>query len=650
MIGRVIEEEYRVAKVIGEGAFGTVYRAEDLRLGRDVALKMLNKAAANEREIRRFLSEGRILASLNHPNVVQIFRLGECDGNPYIVMECLEGRSLREVLRHERMPARRGLDTMLQVVRGLGAIHARGIVHRDLSTNNVILTTAGAAKILDMGLARDTGDLPTVSGERTIVGTISYMAPEVIDGKAATFASDLFSFGIILYEVLGGRNPFQADHFMAALYNIVNRDPEPLENLFPGMSPSLYDLVRQCLQKDPAERPPDAARIEAVLLAALEGPLPECGTPGAAPCPVREVREMARNPYLNRFMIKRPEDFFGRQQEIKRVFARLNTTPPGSISIVGDRRIGKSSLLNMVYSRRSREEHLQNPERMVMVFLDLQQEKGMSLPSFIRLLRGMVNVEARGRVTVSDCADDLEGIKEMVARLDQAGLHLAILLDEFETVTSNPSFDLEFFSFLRYLANHFNVSYLTSSARDLQILCHTKEISDSPFFNIFSTMRLGVFRRLDVEELIRVPSERVGRPLAPYAEELINLAGHFPFYLQIACCHTLEYLDEVPDGSQPDFNEIGRRFYDEAKLHYRYIWDAMDSLERSTIVRLARGRGIPDSLCHVLDELNRRSFVTPAPGGRPRLFAESFAEFIRNEGMGRENGSLLSRIFGRRRG
>lgn len=650
MIGRIVEEEYRVTEVIGEGAFGTVYRAEDLRLGRAVALKMLNKAAASEREIRRFLSEGRILASLSHPNVVQIFRLGECDGNPYIVMECLEGRSLRDVLGRERLSLRRGLETMLQIARGLGAVHARGIVHRDLSTNNIILTASGAAKILDLGLARDTKDLPTVSGERNIVGTISYMAPEVIDGRAATSASDIFSLGIILYEVLGGRNPFQADHFMTALYNIVNRDPEPLENLVPGMGPSLYDIVRECLQKDPVARPPEAACIVDVLEATLEGPLPAGDTSGAAPSGGGRVRQSLRNPYLNRVMIKRPEDFFGRHQETKRVFARLNTTPPGSISIVGDRRIGKSSLLNMVYSRRAREEHLQSPERMIMVFLDLQQEKGMSLPSFIRLLRGMVQVELRGRATVSDCGDDLEGIKQMVERLDQAGLHLAILLDEFETVTTNPSFDLEFFSFLRYLANHFNVAYLTSSARDLQILCHTKEISDSPFFNIFSTMRLGVFRRTDAEDLIRVPSERVGRPLAPYTEKIISLAGLFPFYLQMACCHTLEYLDEVSDEVEPDLGEIGRRFYEEAKLHYRYIWGAMDSLERSTIVRLARGRGIPDSLCHVLEELNRRSFVTPDPGGRPKLFAESFAEFIRNEGMGQEDGSLLSRIFGRRRG
>jgi serine/threonine-protein kinase len=163
-------------------------------------------------------------------------------------------------------------------------------------------------------------------------------------------------------------------------------------------------------------------------------------------------------------------------------------------------------------------------------------------------------------------------------------------------------------------------------------------------------MRLGVFRRADAEQLICVPSERVGRPLAPYTEILIRLAGCFPFYLQIACCYTLEYLDEVQDQSEPDFTEIGRRFLEEAKLHYRYVWEAMDSLERSTIVRLARGRGIPDSLRHVLEELSRRSFVTLDPGGRPKLFAESFAEFIRREGATQGGGSLLSRILGRGRG
>src|SRR6185503_10163502 len=195
-----------------------------------------------------------------------------------------------------------------------------------------------------------------------------------------------------------------------------------------------------------------------------------------------------------RVMIKHREDFFGRGQEIKRIAARLNASPPGSISIVGDRRIGKSSLLNYVYNRQNRGALLEEPDRTVMVFLDLQSEKNMSMETFVRVLLGIANIELRGRLDVSDCSLNLDGVKDLVQRLHNAGFRLAILLDEFEAVTTNPNFNLEFFSFLRYLANHYNVSYLTSSARDLQNLCHTKEISDSPFFNIFSMMKLSVFQ------------------------------------------------------------------------------------------------------------------------------------------------------------
>src|SRR5262249_11369323 len=147
-------------------------------------------------------------------------------------------------------------------------------------------------------------------------------------------------------------------------------------------------------------------------------------------------------------------------------------------------------------------------------------------------------------------------------------------------VTTNPNFDFDFFSFLRYLANHYNVAYLTSSARNLQVLCHTKEISASPFFNIFSTMRLSAFQQSEAEELIRVPSARVGKPLEPWTGQILAMSGLFPFFIQMACAHTLEFMDEHP-GDALEFREIHRRFYDEARLHYQYLWDTFDEPEKS---------------------------------------------------------------------
>jgi serine/threonine-protein kinase len=213
-------------------------------------------------------------------------------------------------------------------------------------------------------------------------------------------------------------------------------------------------------------------------------------------------------------------------------------------------------------------------------------------------------------------------------------------------VTTNPNFNLEFFSFLRFLANHYNVSYLTSSARDLQVLCHTREISDSPFFNIFSTMRLSVFKRGEAEELIRVPSERVGKPLGSHVEAILDMAGLFPFFLQMACSHAIEYLDEHAEASEPDFAEVHRRFYEEAKLHYRYIWEGFDPHERSTVLRVARGKSLPDALKHVLSELESRHYVE-ADRGRPRLFASAFEDFAKTEAGQLTKGSFFGRLFGR---
>src|SRR5262245_41560992 len=540
MIGTIIDGTYRVDRLIGEGSFGAVYECRELPLDRVVALKVLKTGVATDVELKRFIAEGRYLASLNHPNVIQIHRLGQHGDTPYIVMEFVRGTTLNDYARASGLSMRQLLSVMHQVARGLSAIHAIGIIHHDLSPANIFVSESGAAKIGDFGLSRDLHAYSTGSTSRsTLTGTIAYVAPEQIQGKGTSIQAEVFGFGVILYEVLAGRHPFSAEHHMALLYNITQREAEPIETMIPTCPPELARLVGHCLAKQPEDRPESMAAVEHQLAGILAMP----GLDSKAP---REEsssfspRATPRNPYLNRVMIKTREDFFGRTQEVKRIYARLNATPPGSISIVGDRKIGKSSLLNHIYMHHNRLAHLEQPQRMVMVFLDFQQEKSMSMQSFVRTLLGIANYELRGRLNVSDAALSLDGIKDMVQRLDGAGYRLAILLDEFEGITTNPNFSLEFFSFLRYLANHYNVAYITSSARDLQVLCHTKEIADSPFFNIFSTMRLGTFQRAEAEELVRVPSERVGKPLGPHFESILEIAGLFPFFLQMACSHAVE--------------------------------------------------------------------------------------------------------------
>jgi len=644
-VGTVIDGSYRIDGVLGEGGFGVVYRCTELELDRAVAVKMLHPGPVADRDLKRFTSEGRSLASLNHPNVVHIYRLGNTADGPYIAMELVRGRTLREVVERDRPPAARVVDVVRQVASGLAAIHALGMLHRDLSPNNIMVLDDGTAKILDLGLAKTLGAMSSADSAR-LVGTMAYVSPEQLAGGESAFASEVFVLGLVLYEALTGIHPFRAEHPMSMIYNMAQRAPEPLRSHLPDCPEPLERLVLRCLEKRAEDRPSGAAEVERAL-AGLSGRADVRSATGPIVAVQPGPRETPRNPYLNRNMIKHRDDFFGRVQEVKRIYSRLNATPPGSISVVGDRKIGKSSLLNHVYAKATREQHLEAPDRMVMVFLDLQQDKGMSMEAFVRTLLGIAELELRGRVDLTGCTHDLDGVRELVQRLDGAGFRLVLLLDEFETVTTNRNFTLEFFSFLRYLANHFNVAYVTSSERDLQVLCHTKEISDSPFFNIFSTLKLTVLRRDEAEQLVRVPSQRVGKPLGAHIEAILDLSGLFPFYVQMACSHAIEWLDEHDGASAPDFAEVRRRFFEEAQLHYRYLWDGFDEHEKSTVVRVATGKPLPDSLRHVLTELEARK-LADVESGKPRLFASTFAEFVTRQDRGTpRKGGLLGKLFGR---
>ena len=641
MTEQIFGSNYVVLETLGQGSFGLVYLCHDKKLDRRVALKMLKPEFAEEKEMKRFLAEARRLASLNHENVVQVYDMDE--SVPYMVMEYFPGRTLREIPKQPPLALERSLRIMIQVARGLQALHSLQIVHRDLSTNNVMVDDSDRAKILDLGMARDINRM-SVTVSHGIAGTLKYMAPEVIDGHKATPASDIFSFGVILYEVVTGVHPFEAEHFMSTLYNIVDRPHPPVQQAAPQTPEALVSLIDQCLRKQPSQRPLEAGgladRLQGILTSADVQSISRTMTlPKALPRPSPKLK----NPYLNRVMIKSSADFFGRKQEVNRIFSRLNATPPGSVSVVGDRKIGKSSLLNFIYTKRNREQHLEDHESTIMVYVDLQQQKNMALDTFVNTVLGIANLELRGRLDVSDCNRDLSGIKDLVERLHGADLRLVLLMDEFEAITANPNFDLEFFSFLRYLANHYNVAYITSSARDLQQLCHTQEIRDSPFFNIFTPLPLSVLRPDEARELIEIPSADVQRPLLPYERQILEMAGLFPFFLQIACSHSLEYLEEGHAG-EPDFDEIRRRFYEEARFHYRFMWDAFDAHERSAILRVAEGRKIPASLHHVCENLRRKHYLE-TQNGESELFSRCFRGFVETEISTRDRQPWLRRLL-----
>jgi len=256
---------YEILSPLGAGGMGEVYRARDTRLGRDVAIKVLPERLASDRDAAaRFERESKAVAALSHPNILAIHDVGATsDGIAYAVTELLEGSTLRDRLEGGALPFRKCVDYGVQIAEGLAAAHERGIVHRDLKPENVFVSPDGRVKILDFGLAKaapaieDTATAsPTVSSPTdpgTILGTVGYMAPEQVRGKAADQRSDIFSLGSVLYEMATGRRAFKGDSAIETMNAVLKEDPPEISTMR-GVPPDFDRIVRHCLEKSPAER------------------------------------------------------------------------------------------------------------------------------------------------------------------------------------------------------------------------------------------------------------------------------------------------------------------------------------------------------------------------------------------------------------
>src|SRR5215469_4872261 len=255
---------YEIIAPLGAGGMGEVYSAKDPRLGRQVAIKILPSAyAADSLGLQRFEQEARAAAQLNHPNIVAIYDIGTSEGAPYVVLELLEGETLRQRIAGGPLPVRKVIDYAIQIALGLAAAHDHGIVHRDLKPENIFITSDGRVKILDFGLARV---IPgkgieepglTVSQHTdpgTVLGTMGYMSPEQVRGKPADQRSDIFSLGVILYEALTGKRAFGGDSSAEVMSAILREEPSDLSVLGHPVAPALDRILRHCLEKNREQR------------------------------------------------------------------------------------------------------------------------------------------------------------------------------------------------------------------------------------------------------------------------------------------------------------------------------------------------------------------------------------------------------------
>ena len=284
MIMRTISH-YEILSPLGEGGMGVVYRAVDTRLGRPVALKLLRHDETVDRERKkRFIQEARAASALNHPHIVTIFEIGEEGEHDFIAMEYVAGRSLASLIAEHRLSIDDSLKYAVQIADAMSTAHAAGIVHRDLKPGNIMVTDQGRIKVLDFGLAKliesrpnsdEMNDAPPTESAAAggavqthagvILGTAAYMSPEQADGRQADVRSDIFSFGVVLYEMVTGRRAFVGASKMATLAAILTREPDPPSSVIPGLSADLEKIILRCLRKSPDRRWQSMADLKVAL-------------------------------------------------------------------------------------------------------------------------------------------------------------------------------------------------------------------------------------------------------------------------------------------------------------------------------------------------------------------------------------------------
>jgi len=318
LIGQTLGH-YRIVEKIGEGGMGVVYRAHDERLDRDVAVKVIHEAVAqNADRLARFEREAKVVAKLDHANILAIHDFGTDEGVTYAVMELLEGESLRELITGSGITTGKAVEYAQAIADGLAVAHDKGIIHRDLKPENIFLTSDGRVKILDFGLARiilpadeeaETATLtPGGTAVGAVMGTVGYMSPEQAAGRTVDSRSDLFSLGTVLFEMLAGRRPFGGDSGAGTLAALLRDDPPPLARV----DPKVAGLVEKCLQKDASDRFQSAVELKAAFEASL--------APGAD----RERTSIAVLPFVN--MSGAEEDDYlceGLAEEIINVLTRI---------------------------------------------------------------------------------------------------------------------------------------------------------------------------------------------------------------------------------------------------------------------------------------------------------------------------------------
>ncbi len=326
-------------------------------------------------------------------------------------------------------------------------------------------------------------------------------------------------------------------------------------------------------------------------------------------------------------MIRSVGEFHGRKVEVRQILSRIGAGTPQSISLVGERRMGKSSVLWHISQREVYANFLEDPDRYLFVLIDFQRYGHLDLNGFCNALSEHLNEVAGDRLALPE-GQGLSFLQDVAEAVVRADLRLVWLFDEFETITANPAFGVEFYNTLRSLANTCPVAYVTASRLSLQSLCHSREISGSPFFNIFTEIRVGRMKDEEIQELICGPSEAAGVPLEPHSQLIRDLGDNLAFFAQMACAVAFDDLADSADGVLNP-TAVEASFLSEARSHFHYLWERFSDGERRVLAAIASGNDPDPADADWVKSLVLQGLLVDSPKSKTRLFSTALTPFLR---------------------
>ena len=333
------------------------------------------------------------------------------------------------------------------------------------------------------------------------------------------------------------------------------------------------------------------------------------------------------NPYNYNSPVLNREDFFGRSTIISKIYSRIGANRPQSISLVGDAKIGKSSLLWYLAQPETKEHYLNNPESYIYFYIPVVDKGDLNFENFSEFFWNIILSDIDKYVQLEDKTPSYDLFKKIVERLTQNQKKIILFFDDFHLTTQNESFPLEFFSFLRSLANNYNMAYVTTSYLDLQQLCVSKEVEESPFFNIFTNLSLKPLEELEAFQLIEEPAQRLGVKLSEEKDRIYNAANTFPYPLQLACSLLFDFRHNHKQISDDIYQEFESSFYDKSQNYFENIWSKFNEEQKFVLKEILSSSKIKNTHQFVVNDLVRRNYLY-LENGKAQFVLPHFQRFI----------------------